>query len=61
MYFRSHPVSTTPNAPYIHLNHESILELWQTFPNGSVHALRILYGQIQENDYYPHAAFVQAL
>ena len=25
--------STTRNAPYIHPSHDSILELWQTFPN----------------------------
>ena len=25
--------STTRNAPYIHLSHDSILEMWQTFPN----------------------------
>ena len=25
--------STARNAPYIHLSHDSILELWQTFPN----------------------------
>ena len=25
--------STTHNAPYIHLSHDSILELWRTFPN----------------------------
>ena len=24
----------TRNAPYIHLSHDSILELWRTFPNG---------------------------
>ena len=26
--------SYTHNAPYIHLSHDSILELWQTFLNG---------------------------
>ena len=26
--------STTCYAPYIHPSHDSILELWQTFPNG---------------------------
>ena len=25
--------STTLNAPYIHPSHDSILELWRTFPN----------------------------
>ena len=25
--------STTCNAPYIHPSHDSILELWPTFPN----------------------------
>ena len=25
--------STTRNAPYIHPSHDSILELWRTFPN----------------------------
>ena len=25
--------STTCNAPYIHPSHDSILELWRTFPN----------------------------
>ena len=32
--------STTGNAPYIHPSHDSILELWQTFPN--VFGLEIL-------------------
>ena len=27
-------LSTTHNAPYIHPSHDSILELWRTFPNG---------------------------
>ena len=31
--FRLTTHSTTRNAPYIHLSHDSILELWQTFPN----------------------------
>ena len=26
--------SATRNAPYIHPSHDSILELWRTFPNG---------------------------
>ena len=26
--------STTRNAPYIHTSHDSISELWRTFPNG---------------------------
>ena len=26
--------NTTCNAPYIHLSHDSIVELLQTFPNG---------------------------
>ena len=26
--------STTRNAPYIHPNHDSFLELWRTFPSG---------------------------
>ena len=25
--------STTRNAPYIHPSHDSIFELWRTFPN----------------------------
>ena len=31
--------STTPNAPYIHPSHDSILELWRTFPNDESHEL----------------------
>ena len=27
--------STMRNAPYIHLSHDLILELWRTFPNAS--------------------------
>ena len=30
-------LSTTRNAPYIHPSHDSILELWRTFPNASAH------------------------
>ena len=26
--------STTHDSPYIHPSHDSILELWQAFPNG---------------------------
>ena len=38
--------STTLNAPYINLSHDSILELWQTFPNVlklSQYVLQCLY------------------
>ena len=38
--------SKTRNAPYIHPSHDSILELWRTFPNValSVVNLRTLFG-----------------
>ena len=34
-HYISHKItfSTTRNAPYIHPSHDSILELWRTFPN----------------------------
>ena len=35
--------STTRNAPYIPSSHDSILEMWRTFPNAKVKAISTLY------------------
>ena len=35
--------STKPNAPYIQPSHDSILELWRTFPNASPRGVSIIY------------------
>ena len=32
--------STTHNAPYIQPSHDSILELWRTFPNECIKVVR---------------------
>ena len=29
--------STMRKAPYLHLSHDSIIELWRTFPNGIIY------------------------
>ena len=42
--------STTLNASYIHLSHDSILELWRTFPNDPSHDSILELWQTFPND-----------